>query len=89
MSLVSILKLVELKNKRKKRREMEETENIEDLYLTDATHRPVIIILVLGLVIASSAIISFIGGTNHLVLLSTGIFVSILVLVARERTKKS
>ena len=79
--------LVELKNKRKKRREMEETENIEDLYLTDATHKPVIIILVLGLVIVSSAIISFIGGTNHLVLLSTGIFISILVLVARERTK--
>jgi hypothetical protein len=78
--------LVELKNKRKNKREMEETENIEEIYLTDANHKPVIIILVLGLVIVSSTIISFIGGPNHLVLLSTGIFISILVLVARERT---
>jgi len=79
--------LVEMRNKRKNKREMEETENIEQLYLTGATHRPVIILLVLGLVITTSAIISFIGGVNHLVLLSTGIFISILVLVARERTK--
>jgi len=79
--------LLEMKNKRKKKREMEQTDDIEKLYLTDATHKPVIVLLVLGLVIASSAIINFVGGPNHLVLLSTGIFISILVLVARERTK--
>tara|TARA_B110000438_G_scaffold26590_1_gene25352 strand:- start:813 stop:4541 length:3729 start_codon:yes stop_codon:yes gene_type:complete len=80
-------KIVELKNKRKNKRETEYTEDIEELYLTDATHRPVIILLVLGLVIGASTIISFIFGTNHLVLLTTGIFVAILAIVARERTK--
>ena len=79
--------IVELKNKRKNKREFGYTENIEELYLTDATHRPVIILLVLGLVIGASTIISFMYGTNHLVLLTTGIFISILGIVARERTK--
>lgn len=79
--------LVDLKNKRKKKREMEYTDDIEQIYLTDATHKPIIVILVLGLVIITSAVINFIGGTNNLILLITGIFISILVLVARERTK--
>ena len=80
--------IVELTHKRMKKREMGSAEDIEELYLTDATHRPVIILLVLGLVITTSTMISFIGGTNHLVLLTTGIFISILGIVARERTKE-
>jgi hypothetical protein len=79
--------LVDLKNKRKKKREMEDTDDVEQLYLTDATHKPVIVLLVLGLVIITSAAINFIGGSNNLILLITGIFISILVLVARERNK--
>ena len=66
---------------------MEYTDDIEQIYMTDATHKPIIVILVLGLVIITSAVINFIGGTNNLILLITGIFISILVLVARERTK--
>ena len=52
--------LLEIKNKRKKSREMGDTDDLEELYLTDATHKPVIILLILGLVIISSSIITFI-----------------------------
>ena len=79
--------LLEIKNKRKKSREMRDTDDLEELYLTDATHKPVIILLVLGLVIISSSIVSFIGGVNQLLLLVSGIFISILILIARQRTK--
>ena len=79
--------LLEIKNKRKKSREMGDTDDLEELYLTDATHKPVIILLVLGLVIICSSILSFIGGVNQLLLLVSGIFVSILILIARQRTK--
>ena len=38
-------------------------------------------------VIISSSIITFIGGVNQLLLLVSGIFISILILIARQRTK--
>ena len=79
--------LLEIKNKRKKSREMGDVDDLEELYLTDATHKPLIILLVLGLVIISSAVLSFIGGVNQLLLLVSGIFISILILIARQRTK--
>ena len=80
--------LLEIKNKRKKSREMGSTDDLEELYLTDATHKPLIILLVLGLVIISSSIVSFIGGVNQLLLLVSGIFISVLILIARQRTKE-
>ena len=80
-------RLLDIKNKRKKSREMRDTDDLEELYLTDATHKPVIILLILGLVIVSSSIITFIGGVNQLLLLVSGIFISILILIARQRTK--
>ena len=79
--------LLEIKNKRKKSREMGDVDDLEELYLTDATHKPLIILLVLGLVIISSSVLSFIGGVNQLLLLVSGIFISILILIARQRTK--
>tara|TARA_B100000214_G_scaffold238999_1_gene174800 strand:- start:1969 stop:5775 length:3807 start_codon:yes stop_codon:yes gene_type:complete len=80
--------LLEIRSKRKKSREMGDTEDLEELYLTDATHKPLIILLVLGLVIISSSVISFIGGVNQLLILVSGIFISILILIARQRTKE-
>ena len=79
--------LLDIKNKRKKSREMPDTDNLEELYLTDATHKPMIILLVLGLVIISSSVLSFIGGVNQLLLLISGIFISILIFIAHQRTK--
>tara|TARA_B100000900_G_scaffold2098_1_gene1826 strand:+ start:16577 stop:20383 length:3807 start_codon:yes stop_codon:yes gene_type:complete len=80
--------LLEIRNRRSKSREMVDTDDLEELYLTEATHKPLIIMLVLALVIVSSSVVSFVSGVNQLLLLISGIFMSILILIARQRTRE-
>ena len=80
-------RLAEMQAKRKKKREKGDAEDIEDLYLTDATHKPVIVSLVLILVLISATILSLLLGPQPIVLIGAGIFATILVSVARYRTQ--
>ena len=81
-------KRLELQQKRKKRRELTATEDDSELYTTDVSHRPTIVLLVLFLLLGSVIVWSLIFSSSPLILLSAGIFATILVAIARLRTKQ-
>jgi hypothetical protein len=78
----------EMLSSRKKSREKSETDDVEELYTSDISHRPVIVIAVMLLVFASSLVIGFTSGPNPLLLLVVGVFVTVLIAVARFRTRQ-
>ncbi len=81
-------KRLELQQKRKKRRELTATEDDSELYTTDVSHRPTIVLLVLFLLLGSVIVWSLIFSSSPLILLSAGIFATVLVAIARLRTKQ-
>ena len=81
-------KRLELQQKRKKRRELTATDDDSELYTTDVSHRPTIVLLVLFLVLGSVIVWSLLFSSSPLILLSAGIFATILVAIARLRTKQ-
>jgi len=78
----------EMLSSRKKSREKAETDDVEELYTSDISHRPVIVIAVMLLVFASGLVIGFTSGPNPLLLLVVGVFVTVLIAVARFRTRQ-
>ena len=76
-----------LKERRKISREMKEAENLEQLYISDVNHRPIIIMTMLSIVFIFASINALISGPNALILLMVGLFASILVAIAKYRTK--
>ena len=58
-----------LKETRKRNREMNEAKNLEQLYISDVSHRPIIILTMLGIVFTFASINALISGQNALILL--------------------
>ncbi len=79
--------IASLKEKRIKNIEMGEAKNLEQLYISDINHRPVIILIMLGIVFIFASINGLILGPSALILLMVGLFASILVGIARYRAK--
>ena len=73
---------------RKKSREKYQTDDVEELYISDVSHRPVIVIAVMALVFATSLVIGFTSGPDPILLLVVGAFVTLLIAVARFRTRQ-
>ena len=78
----------EMKSSRKKSREKAQTDDVEELYTSDVSHRPVIVIAVMILVFTTSLVIGFTSGPNPVLLLVIGAFVTLLIAVARLRTRQ-
>ena len=81
-------KRLELQQSRKKRRELTATDDDSELYTTDVSHRPTIVLLVLFLVLGSIIVWGLLFSSSPFILLSAGIFATILVAIARLRTKQ-
>lgn len=76
-----------LKEKRKNNREQGEISNLEELYTSDVSHRPTIVLVMLSIIFIISIGVSLINGPNPIILLIIGIFATLLVGIARYRTK--
>ena len=81
-------KRLELEQKRKKRRDLNTTEDDSELYTTDVSHRPTIVLLVLFLVLGSVIVWGLLFSSSPFILLIAGIFATVLVAIARLRTKQ-
>jgi len=80
--------IAEMRESRKKKRELAPAKDLEELYTTDTSHLPVIVISVMAVVLGANLIIGLTTGPNPVILLSCGAFVTILVAIARLRTKR-
>ncbi|MCH1592310.1 MAG: hypothetical protein L7R66_04885 [Candidatus Thalassarchaeaceae archaeon] len=78
----------EMISSRKRSREKTETDDLEELYTSDISHRPVIVIAVMILVFVASMVIGLTSGPNPIMLIAVGAFVTILIGVARYRTRQ-
>ena len=78
----------EMLSSRKKSREKYQTDDIEELYISDVSHRPVIVIAVMALVFTTSLVVGFTSGPDPIILLVVGAFVTLLIAVARFRTRQ-
>ena len=73
---------------RKKSREQSQTDDTEELYTSDISHKPVIVIAVMILVFVSGIVLGLTSGQNPTLLLAVGVFVTILIGIARFRTRQ-
>ena len=76
-----------LKETRKRNIEMNEAKDMEQLYISDVSHRPIIILTMLGIVFTFASINALTSGQNALILLMVGLFASVLVAIAKYRSK--
>ena len=76
-----------LKERRKNNREQGKISNLEELYTSDVSHRPTIVLVMLSIIFIISIGVSLINGPNPIILLIIGIFATLLVGIARYRTK--
>ena len=81
-------KRIELQQKREKRRDLSSTDDDSELYTTDISHRPTIVMLVLFLVLGSVIVLGLIFSSDPFLLLAAGVFSTILIAIARLRTKQ-
>jgi len=80
-------RLAELEAKRAKRRDLKATDDLDELYITDVSHRPTIVLVILTLILGVDIVWGFVNGPSPMILLVTGIFATILVAIARLRTR--
>ncbi|MDP7341119.1 MAG: hypothetical protein QF354_01855 [Candidatus Thalassarchaeum sp.] len=80
-------RLAELEAKRSKQREKSGTDDLEELYVTDVSHKPMVVLAVLSLILGVGIILGLLNGTNPLMLVAIGIFATALISLARSRTK--
>ena len=73
---------------RRKSREKSETDDVEELYTSDISHKPIIVIAVMILVFISGIVLGLTTGPNPVLLLGVGVFVTVLIAIARFRTKQ-
>ena len=78
----------ELEAKRKRSREKGEAGDLAELYTTDVSHKPTVVLVILSLVLGAGVIISLLTGPNPLLLVSVGIFLTALIAIARSRTER-
>ena len=79
--------LAELEAVRSKQREKSGTNDREELYTTDVSHKPMVVLAVLSLILGAGIILGLLNGTNPLMLVAIGIFATVLIALARSRTK--
>jgi hypothetical protein len=77
----------ELEAERRKRREKSGTDDLEELYMTDMSHKPMVVLAVLSLILGAGIILGLLNGTNPLMLVAIGVFATVLIALARSRTK--
>ena len=84
-------KLAELNELRKKKREKSDTDDLAELMITDVNHQPLVGTVLLILVIFVTALFGIFNGANQdiwpLILILSGSFSSLIVLLVRNRTK--
>ena len=80
-------RLAELEAERRKRREKSGTDDLEELYMTDMSHKPMVVLAVLSLILGAGIILGLLNGTNPLMLVAIGVFSTVLIALARSRTK--
>ena len=73
---------------RRKSREKSQTDNAGELYTSDISHKPVIVIAVMVLVFVVGIVLGLTSGPNPVLTLGVGVFVTILISIARFRTKQ-
>ena len=78
----------EMEVKRRKRRDKGETEDLAELYTTDISHKPTVVLAILALVLGSGVLIGLLTGPNPLLLVTVGIFLTALIAIARARTEQ-
>ena len=78
----------EMEAKRKKSRDKGETDDLAELYATDVSHKPTVVLAILVLVLGSGILIGLLTGPNPLLLVTVGIFLTALIAIARARTKR-
>ena len=78
----------ELEAKRKKRRDLAAADDDADLYTTDVSHRPTIVLLVLVLILGAAIVWGMLFASSPIILLIAGVFATLLVTIARLRTKQ-
>ena len=59
-----------------------------ELYATDVSHKPTVVLAILVLVLGSGILIGLLTGPNPLLLVTVGIFLTALIAIARARTKR-
>ena len=80
-------RLAELEAERSKRRDKSGTDDLEELYTTDLSHKPMVVLAVLSLILGAGIILGLLNGTNPLMLVAIGVFATALIALARSRTK--
>ena len=80
-------RLAELEAKRSKLREKSGTDDLAELYVTDVSHKPMVVLAVLSLILGAGVILGLLNGTNPLVLVAIGLFATALIALARSRSK--
>ena len=80
-------RLAELGAERSKRRDKSGTDDLEELYTTDLSHKPMVVLAVLSLILGAGIILGLLNGTNPLMLVAIGVFATVLIALARSRTK--
>jgi len=80
--------LGEMEAKRRHSREKSETDDLVELYTTDVSHKPTVVLVILGLVIGAGVIIGLVTGPDPLLLVTVGIFLTALIAIARSRTER-
>ena len=80
--------LGEMEAKRRKSRVKAETDDLAELYTSDVSHRPTVVLAILALVLGSGVLIGLLTGPNPLLLVTTGVFLTALIAIARARTER-
>ncbi len=84
-------KVAELREQRSKRREKSGTDDLEELLTTDASHRPIIGLAVLAIVMGSTVLYAAMNGSDQnswpLFLIAAGSFSGLIVLLVRNRIR--
>jgi len=84
-------KLAELNEIRKKKREKSDTDDLAELMTTEVNHQPLVGTILLILVISVTSLFGVFNGANEelwpLILILSGSFSSLIVLLIRNRTK--
>jgi len=78
----------EMEAKRRKSRSKSDTDDLAELYTTDVSHRPTVVLAILALVLGAGVLIGLLTGPNPLLLVTVGIFLTALIAIARARTER-
>ena len=78
----------EMEAERRRSREKSEASDLAELYTTDVSHKPTVVLAILGLVLGAGIIIGLLTGPNPLLLVAVGIFVTALIAIARSRSER-